>query len=155
MLPGDRLVCALVEPQTAGVQLRVWPLHVTIVPWFRLADSSDVIMKGLTRALRTTPSFEALVDGEAMFGIRKDRPVRLITQPTPFMQIETKVRTYLHKKHALLIDKTTKRRPEFRPHVTNQGETRLRLGDKFPCDRLYIVEQRGNYKEIVSEVRLG
>jgi hypothetical protein len=155
MLPGDRLVCALVEPQTAGTQLKSWPLHVTIVPWFRLLDSSDVIAKGLTEALKTTPSFEAVADGEAMFGIRKDRPVRLIRQPTPFIQVEAKVRTYLHKKRALLIDETTKRHPEFRPHVTDQGETGLRSGDKFVCDRLYVVEQRGNYKEIVNEVRLG
>jgi len=155
MLPGDRLVCALVEPQTVGTRLRVWPLHVTVVPWFRLADPSDVIAKGLTEAFKTTPSFEAVGDGEALFGIRKNRPVRLITQPTPFVQIETKVRTYLHKKRALLIDETTKQRPDFRPHVTNQGEMGLWSDDRFRCDRLYIIEQRGNYKEIVSEVKLG
>jgi hypothetical protein len=154
MMPGDRLVCAFVEPQTAGVRLRKWPLHVTIVPWFRLVDPSDVLA-GLTEALRTTLSFEAVADGEAMFGIRKDRPVRLIKQLTQFVQIETKVRTYLRKKRAFLIDETTKRRPEFRSHVTNQGETGLRSGDRFRCDQIYIIGQKGNYKEIVSEVRLG
>jgi len=154
MLPGDRLVCAFVEPQAVGAQLTSWPLHVTIVPWFRLADSSEVIVKGLTEALKTTPSFDAVVGGEAMFGLRKNRVVRVIEQPTLFMQIEAKVRAYLHKKRALLIDETTKHHPEFRPHVTNQGAIGLRSGDVFSCDRLYVVEQRSDYKEIISEVGL-
>ena len=155
MLPGDRLICAFVRPQLVSTQFKAWMLHVTIVPWFRLADSSDVIAKGLREAIKAIPSFEAVMDGEAMFGVHKNRPVRLIVQPTPFVQIEAKVRAYLHKKRALLIDETTRRRREFRPHVTSQGTIGLRQGDKFFCDRLYIVEQRGDYKKIVSEVLLG
>ena len=27
MLPGDRLVCAFVEPQPGGAEFKVWPLH--------------------------------------------------------------------------------------------------------------------------------
>jgi len=155
MVPADRLICTFVDQQDTGAQFKHWLLHVTIVPWFRLDDSSEAIAQGLARALKSIVPFEAFADGEAHFGPRKRRPVALLQQPTPFTNIEAKVRTYLHKKRAWLVDETTKRRYEFRPHVTAQGDAGLEPGDTFWCDRLYIVEQKGDYKEIVSEVRFG
>lgn len=154
MLPGDRLICAFVEPQTVGVQFRAWLLHVTVVPWFRLDDPSDLVASGLARALTVLRPFAAVMGDEAMFGPRKNRRVRLVTQPTPFTQVEAKVRAYLHKKRALLVDETTKRPPEFRPHVTMQDGVSLKQGDAFQCNRLYIVEQKGQYKEVAGKVIL-
>lgn len=155
MLPGDRLVCALVEPQTVGMQFKTWLLHVTIVPWFRVDSASGVVAEGLSRALRSVRPFEATAGEDALLGPHKDRTVSLVRQPTPFTQIEAKVRTYLHKKRAWLADETTKKHYEFRPHVTVQGEGRLYDGNTFWCDRLYIVEQKDALKEVVAEVRLG
>jgi len=154
MLPGDRLICAFVEPQMVGARFKAWLLHVTIVPWFRLADSSDVIAEGLKKALGTVQSFEAIADGGAMLGPNKNRPVQLLQQPTPFTDIEAKVRVYLHKKRAWLVDETTKRHRTFLPHVTDQHELGLRSGDRFWCERIYIVEQKGGYKEVVAGVNL-
>lgn len=153
MTPGDRLVCAFVEPQSVGMTFQRWLLHVTIVPWFRLDDSPEVIAAGLTRALQTIPPFEAEVAEQAAFGPRK-RPVSLLVQPTLFTNVEAKVRGYLHKKRAWLVDETTKKYYDFRPHVTMQGGRQLQDGDTFRCDRLYIVEQKGDYKEIMSEIIL-
>lgn len=154
MIPGDRLVCAFVRPQTTGMQFKKWLLHVTIVPWFRLEDESADIAGGLEQALKTISPFEARVDGAAKFGPRR-REVSLVKQPTGLNEVEAKVRGYLHKKRAWLVDETTKRRYDFRPHVTMQGDEKLQDGDTFWVDRLYIVEQKGDYKEIVAEVNLG
>lgn len=153
MLPGDRLVCAFVEPQRLGLQFKEWLLHVTIVPWFRVEDTSDAIAEGMHEALTTIEPFTATAGDTAYFGPRK-RTVRLLVQPTPFTHVEQKVRTYLHKKRAWLVDETTKRHYDFRPHVTEQEQQGLGEGQSFHCDRLYIVEQKGDYKEIVSEVFL-
>jgi hypothetical protein len=90
-----------------------------------------------------------------MLGPRKNRPAMMIAQPTRLTGIEQKVRSYLHKKRAWLVDETTKRKYNFRPHVTTQGEHALQPGDKFYINRLYIVEQKGDYKEIMSEIHLG
>jgi len=155
MLPGDRLVCAFVEAHGTREQFAHWFLHVTIVPWFRLDDPSDAIATGLKRALCDIGPFEVTVMDRVMFGPRKNRPALLVTQPTQLTVIERKVRNYLHKKRAWLVDETTKRRYEFRPHVTAQDNASPNAGDSFRCDRLYIVEQKGDYKEIISEVPLG
>lgn len=155
MLPGDRLICAFVEKQPVGLQFKQWPLHVTIVPWFRLDEPSEVIAQGLERALAAIRPFELVAEGTAQFGPRGGRPVSLLRSSTEIVQIEEKVRTYFHKKRAWLVDETTKKRYSFRPHVTVQGDVRLQDGDTFSCDRLYIVQQKGDYKEITNEVYFG
>jgi hypothetical protein len=154
MQPGDRIICALLENQPVGTQFKHWFLHVTIVPWFRLGDPNQVIAEGLGRALATVAPFRAVGGQPASFRSRKNAPVRLVQLPTPFMPIEQKVRSYLHHKRAWLVDETTKVRQGFRPHVTSQGEQQLQQSDTFWCDRLYIVEQKGDYKEIMSEIVL-
>jgi 2'-5' RNA ligase len=155
MLPKDRLVCAFVEPQTVGLQFTQWLLHVTVVPWFRIGETTEVIRGGLQRALSAIKPFSVTVEGEAMFGPRKNRPVKLLRSPNGFEAIEPKVRNYLHKKSALLIDETTKRKTPFRAHITLQPGASIADGDVVTCNRLYIVEQKGDYKEIVGEISLG
>ena len=155
MLPGDRLICAFVSPQEVGTKFTSWKLHVTVVPWFRVDAESDIIASGLTRALKTMAPFSVTGGGEEMVGIRKTRHARLVKDPTALAGVAAKVRTYLHKKGALLIDETTKEPPVFRPHVTSQGNVTMHADDTFRCDRLYIVKQFGVYKEIVGEIPLG
>src|SRR5579875_2771445 len=98
MLPGDRLICALMEQQAVGTQFKTWLPHVTIVPWFRLDEAADVIAEGLGRAFHGIAPFEVTCGGEAMFGPRKNRRVRLLLPTAPLSQIEAKARNYLHKK---------------------------------------------------------
>ena len=155
MLPGDRLVCVFVETQKVGVHFKDWLLHVTIVPWFRLESSSETIAQGLQRAVTTIAPFEARAGDIVKFGPKKNRPARLLELPTPFTEIEQRVRSYLHKKRAWLVDETTKKPRQFRPHVTVQKAGELDEGQTFRVSSLYIVEQKGDYKEIVAEVPLG
>lgn len=137
-----------------GYCFAVWPLHVTVMPWFRHRDDSALLAAGLGRAFSAVPPFEAEMLGQAMFGPRKNRLVRLVKAPTNFTLLEQRARAYLHKKHACLVDETTKVRPEYCPHVTEQGDLYLRDGDTFRCDRLYIVEQKGQYKVVMNEIVL-
>lgn len=152
MLPGDRLVCAFVKTQTVGTQFRQWPLHVTIVPWFRADEPSEALARSLRRSLKNIEPFVAIAGGEALFGARKSKPVRLLRPVQSFKLLEQAVRACLHQKRAWLVDETTKTRRDFVPHVTDQAASRLAEGDRFWCTQLYIVEQKGNYKEIVSEI---
>lgn len=154
MLPGDRLVCVLVEHQEVGRQFTDWLLHVTVVPWFRLGQPSEQIVAGLERALAAIQPFDARADVTAKFGPKKNRPARLVGPTKPFEEVENKVRNYLHKKRAWLVDETTKKSRQFRPHVTVQKSGELKEGETFKVFALYIVEQKGDYKEIVAEITL-
>jgi 2'-5' RNA ligase len=154
MLPGDRLVCAFVKPQAAGEEFAEWPLHVTVVPWFRLPDDAETVAAGLRKALASLELFAAKAGEMLRFGPRKNRPARLVQSPAPFIKAEQKVRGYFHKKRAWLVDETTKRQHAFRPHVTVQKGGELGRDEIFRVDRLYLVEQKGNYKEVVAEIYL-
>ena len=89
------------------------------------------------------------------FGPKKNRPARLVLLPTPFTEVEQKVRNYFHKKRAWLVDETTKKPRQFRPHVTVQKDNALIEGQTFKVHKLYMVEQKGDYKEIIAEIPLG
>ena len=154
MLPGDRLVCCFVSDQAVGTQFKKWLLHVTIVPWFRLEDSTEHIAEGLAESLAAITPFESRVGETARFGPRKNRLAYLI-EPAQLPDVEQRVRNYLHKKRAWLVDETTKRKRSFKPHVTYQGDDHLEEGSTLRFDRVYIVEQKGDYKEIVAEIPFG
>jgi len=155
MSPGDRLICGFVEKQEVGTRFKTWLLHLTIVPWFRLDEASVIIASGLERAMYDIEPLELTTGGKAAFGPRKNRMVRLLAPTEQLERIETKVRAYLHKKRAFLVDETTRKPYGFRPHVTAQNGFLLPENVRLRVDRLYIVEQKGDYKEIVSETKLN
>jgi hypothetical protein len=156
MKPGDRLVCAFVKPPgDRGTQFTEWPLHVTIVPWFRSDISSEKLAAELQFELADIAQFPVMAGPSAGFGYKKGKTASLIQLSTPFTEIEPRVRRTLKQQKAWLVDETTRQRHEYKPHVTNQKSGRLHKGDKFYCDRLYIIEQKGSHKQITASVALS
>lgn len=155
MLPGDRLVCAFVKPQVVGTGFTDWPLHVTIVPWFRAELSTEDLSRELAETYEGIEPFVARVGQEAMFGADHSRPVNLIETKAPFADLEIRTRRMLHDHAAWLVDETTKRRWPYRPHVTAQASGRLQEGQTFGCTRVYVVAQQGASKLVAAEVQLG
>lgn len=154
MLPGDRLLCAFLENRPAGNTFTDWPLHVTIIPWFRAEVTSDELAGIIKQKLASTGSFTYVVAGEAGFGYKRRKLVNLIVQPSPLDDIEKYARSILHAHKAWIVDETTKIPRAFRPHITALKTGRAHEGDSFLCDTLYIVEQKGDYKEIMSKIIL-
>ncbi len=154
MQPGDRLICAFTMPFTVGYRFGDWPLHVTVIPWFRLDDGSDRIADGLKQAFAGVAPFSATTGREVRLGPHKDRPARVLEPAGALPALEGASRRYLHKKRAWLVDETTKSRRPYLPHVTYQDQARLSENQALNFDRLYIVEQKGDHKEIVAEMPL-
>lgn len=155
MLPKDRLVCALVEDKPINAKFEDWPLHVTILPWFRSKQTSPNLISGLEKELSDIKPFESVVGASDKFGYRKDKLVNLIELPSIFLNVEKVVRQFIKKEASWLVDESTRKRHEYRPHVTIQKTTHLSEGDKFNTNNLYLVEQKGRYKEIVGVVKLA
>src|SRR5437764_1481346 len=133
MQPGDRLVCAFIQPLDVGAQFKKWPLHVTVVPWFRFKDGSEQIAHGLQEALKPIQPFAAEVGEEVRFGPKKNRPANLLLT-SRFTEIEQRTRAYLHKKRAWLVDETTKVKRPYKPHITFQEDEHPTKGDIITCD---------------------
>lgn len=155
MQPGDRLICCLVESLAVGDRFKEWPLHITIVPWFRLDDDSEHLAKGMSKTLTELVAFSVTATETVMFGPKHNRPAILVEPVEILANAHNHIRSYLHQKRAWLVDETTKKRYDFRPHVTFQGEEKLTTGDEVRVSELFMVEQCGDYKEIVSEISFG
>lgn len=153
MLPGDRLVCAFVRPQPPASEFAEWPLHVTIVPWFRAEVPSERLAQQLEDRYRSSYSFLAYVGEEAVLG--SGRLVNLLDDNKRLQSMERGVRSLLKSYDAWIVDETTRRQRTFRPHVTAQKRDRLHVGDSFVCDSLSIVLQLGDRKIVDQEVRFG
>jgi 2'-5' RNA ligase len=154
MKPGDRLVCAFVDKLDVNMRFKAWPLHLTIVPWFRTGVSSEELAKRIKESIKAIKPFTAKAGEIAHFGHRKSKEVNLIVQPSAFTEIERDARRLLNGLQAWVVDETTKRKPQFNPHVTVQKLGRLNAGDVFECDSVYIVEQLGNEKIVSAKIRL-
>src|SRR4051794_7330143 len=121
MNPGDRLVCAFVNPAVkAGAEFKDWPLHVTIVPWFRTDMTTGQLTAELKEALSGISSFTSTAGPSAKFGYTKGKVASLIQKPTPLDEIEKRVRQTLTIHEAWLVDESTRRRRDYKPHVTVQ-----------------------------------
>jgi 2'-5' RNA ligase len=156
MKPDDRLICLFVKDDASRVRFKEWPLHLTIVPWFRLDTPSQVLAQEITKELHGIGAFPVVMAEATQFGYKKSKSVNLVAPPSLLFEIEKRVRATLKRHHAWLVDETTKKRKRvYRPHVTAQKNDRLQAGDVFWCHKLSIVTQRGEYKEITAEIGLG
>jgi hypothetical protein len=156
MQAGDRLICVLTETQTVGATFKDWLLHVTIVPWFRLEIDTSLIVRDLEKILDRVGPFEVVMSEQhVQFGHQKGKLATLVRLPSSLIGIEKIVRDYLHGQSAWLVDESTRHFRDFRPHVTAQQSGSLRTGDRFRCDRLYIIEQAGGHKKVAGEIGLS
>lgn len=149
MEPGDRLICCLVKPFIARASFSSWPLHITIVPWFRVnVDSGQLVSElPLDRFL----PFRVILGNESRLGANK--PVTLIKLPSELTEIEAETRTYLHDKGAWLADETTKKAHSFLPHLTWQKG--VKPVENFSITEIQIVQQAGDNKVVVASWHNG
>ena len=154
MRPGDRLVCAFIPPKSLGFNFKDWPLHITIVPWFRSEISTEELAHKLRLDLSKFDPIVVVMGESTNFGYNKNKEVNLVSLPSELMQLEKLVRKQIKSQKVWIADESTKIRRPFTPHVTAQKNHRLKLGDKFMCDELYIIEQYGDYKLVSAVVGL-
>lgn len=153
MQAGDRLICAFVKPIKLNKKFKNWFLHITIVPWFRVKVDSDNLAKMLKQSYVGSRPFEVFVGEEAQFGYKKRKTVNLVEAPE-LLRLEGQTRRLLHSHKAWVVDEADKTR-NFRPHVTSLEVGRLHKNDRFKVEKLNIVEQKGDYKEVVAEIELA
>jgi len=151
LLPNDRLVCVLIDAKDGS--FKDWPLHITIVPWFRLELTSSDLVKQLSSKLKDLESFSVTLGEEAKMG--RNKTVTLVNLPTPLEEIESCVRRFLKDHGAWLVDETTQRPRSFKPHVTYQKGIGLKSGERIAINELQLVEQKGDKKLVVGTINLN
>lgn len=152
MKPGDRMICIFVNDIPIGTTFTEWPLHVTIVPWFRLDTPSSDLAKQLQKHYIGSKPFQINVLQETQLGYKKRKTVNSI-EAAELNRLEGQTRRLLHSYKTWIVDEADKTR-KFHPHITAQKSNRIHEGDIIKCDRLYVISQHGDFKQIDSEVIL-
>lgn len=155
MLKGDKLICLFVQDYSLGDKFTHWPLHITILPWFRNDLSTDRIIEEICKELQSYASFSLNISQEAYFGSKKDKLVNLIKPDKTLSSIEKTIRSYLKAKRSWIVDETTKRKIQYSPHVTVQSSERLIAGDKIKINKIYLIEQKEENKEVVGIININ
>ena len=150
MAAHDQLVCALVHELAVGETFEDWPLHVTIVPWFKPRVGEAVLLGHLAQAVKDQLAFSATVGKDAYFGAKA---VSLMQQIPHWQRIQEAA-------FAVVGEDAVPTAPynfvgsNFKPHMTVQKDLRLHPGDTFVCDALYVIEHtgEGRLKKVVGKV---
>jgi len=154
MLSGDRLFCLFIEDYLVGDQFSDWPLHITLVPWFRTDVAKDILISDANKLLAEHKTFKLTVKGEDKFGKRKSKLVNLIEDNSELIPLEKDLRQLLKGYSSWIVDESTRQKLNFRPHISVQKSERVYEGDELKINAVYLVEQKGKYKEVAAVIKL-
>lgn len=157
---GDRVVVSLLQPLARGERFHKWPLHLTLMPWFRSKLPSHEIAQVITGALSGVQPFTATMGETAHFGFKDQVPVRVVTSPNGFEEVHHRLLQAFHAHPEIEVLDGEHTGNGFRAHVTLHSYEPLREGDIVACNDLQIVRLAdihpgGATKEVEGEVDLG
>ncbi len=146
---GEFLAVHMVDPAKVGDRFTMWPLHMTLLPWFEAPDVSSVLTAFRARLEHVAP-LEVSVASRAYFGQRK-LPVKLVHRTAALQQLhEILLQAVLENGWPLQGRYTGE---HFKPHVT-QKAGRDATG-MLVVDAVYIAERQSQgYREIVGKIAL-
>ncbi len=128
----------MVEPAPKQ-EFIIWPLHVTVVPWFAVHDEGklDHVLEEISTEHQI---FIAHVGKTAMFGAKKDLPVNLLEESNDLISLHSAVYNslelngfYIHQKDYIGT--------KYQPHITHQGKKHMNEGDEFIVESFSLVKQ--------------
>ena len=144
------VVAYMVEPVDIGTRFTLWPLHMTLLPWFDAPDV-EAVRQGLAKKLTATRAFEVLVGERSSFGINK-LPVMLMKPNAELQALHEKLLGSVEENDWQLRGRFTG--ATFKPHIT-QKAGKDAIGT-LRIDELSIIEaQPQNYREVVGKIGLS
>ena len=135
------MIVASLESLTVGTTFATsrFPLHVTLVPPFRVDCELPTLLTAVKMVSRKTGRMLAEVIGHEQFGANADIHVALI-RPT-----ESVLNAHFYLTEALTPLGWAATEPHyngegFRPHITGTDERHVRLGEQFPLNQIAVIE---------------
>ncbi len=121
-----------------------WPLHVTIVPPFRTAESPSRLATLLKSACSEKYRLEVITKSKELFGINHDIPVMELENTPEFRSLyESLMRAFIP------IAQFVGDQFDFKPHVTKQKNDCLEVGQSVSIKTLYLVQYDGQGRTVI------
>jgi 2'-5' RNA ligase len=138
---NEHLVVIPVDPIEKGKQFIDWPLHITIVPWFAVADErSQELDYLLSEVAQRHNSLEAKVGQIALLGSNNVPPVALILPNSKLNDLHNDVLNSLET-NGFMIHQKAYTGSKYRPHITTQNGHNIPAGTVLNIDSFSLIHQ--------------
>jgi len=135
------VIVASLESLTGGTSFATsrFPLHMTLVPPFRVDCELPTLIAAVKRVSRETECLLAEVIGHEQFGPNADIAVALI------LPIESVLNAHSRLTEVLRPLGWVAKEPHyngegFRPHITGTDDKHVRLGERFLLNQIAVIE---------------
>ena len=151
---GERLMVAhLVDPIEEGYNFTDWPLHITVLPWFKRSESitkSEIELSAEhMRACRVALGKKALGCIE-MFGDECDTPVRTISNSTSLGVMHGMLLTMFRKN----LESTDYIGGAYNPHLTIRENNDPGELAEIDIDRISLIKYENSVKTVLRNYDL-
>jgi len=141
---NEHLVVIMLEPMPPGVEFEVWPLHITIVPWFHVQDD-DKLDQLLIKIAQKHKKLTVSVDGKEIWGTREKFEVALVNDPGGLQLLHEDVFHSLEK-NGYLIHQKDYLGAKYRPHFVSRNEVQKtqdqpKAGQEMEISSFWLVKQ--------------
>lgn len=159
MGPGSSILVSFIEKQSEGMRFQrrrnSWPLHITLVPWFRV-DNEQGLEAALSKVANATLPFTLRIGQELLFGANADVPVNIIADQAKVVELHKALWSAVTAEGADVVSRRWIGE-SFRAHITQHDSKggNLTPGEAVAVDSLNIVHlQEGDVCQIGKQFRL-
>ncbi len=144
------LTCLILDRVKRQEKFSVWPLHLTLVPWFEIRGPNlSTFLIAIQRLANSSPKPTLTTMGSGKLGPKKVE-VTIIKPTSLLINLHQDLLSIVLENNAKLISKNYVEE-NFKPHVTKRGE-RGPAQDRTVCRKLYLVAKCEDGERQVVEV---
>jgi len=153
------MVCHMLEEAPEGHQFSNWPLHLTVIPWFRVEEEAlPSTLLAIEETAKRVGSFAVRTKGNAWYGPKDDVPVTEVEDTTSRLaKLHHGLLQSIQDGGGTVID-LTYTGANYSPHVSLTEDSRgLQPGQVLELSNITVVEKRQREvedKQVVKVVSL-
>lgn len=158
---GDYILVHFTQDHPAGFTFErrrlSWPLHITLIVWFRLPADVDygTLDRKLAKVADNVLPYDLTVGGVKHFGPRKDVAVNIISNQEPVRELHKKLKISLDE---LPVTYQSERwaGDDFSAHITQHDDVAVPEGTVLHTKDFYLLRLLpGNICAVVKTYQLG
>lgn len=134
----EYLIAFMLEPMDKGDTFIRWPLHITLVPWFRTPNETAQIVYDISDAATKFKPISSRGIQRARFGWRRKVQVTALAS-SELHDLHRQLLSMLENKGYNLVDKKHTG-VSYQPHITKKGNAEFKPGHELIVDRIYLIK---------------
>lgn len=142
------LLAFMVEP-LGDEPFSIWPLHITLVPWFSAENETELVSSLRSQIPRKIGMIQGKVGRKTWFGY--DLPVRLMEPKEDFQRLHSALILAVKRAGGELRAKTYTG-VRFTPHITVRGQRTIEGGHKLIIAKLTLIKNLSDQPQLRQKV---